>query len=194
MCVSCSLVRRLSLTPPLAPPMFRRRAVAHMATDDKIADGLMFPFRQNVRLILTLTHRDALGVSSATNTVSPQTSQSLDDELKSAQAEIVEQEIFTLLVSEAANLPSVSAQVSERLIVLEAAQGTELKFELVRCISFSFHSMSPVPSLGRSRTNTCSGIFSRRTPPQRQMRYHLLHTTCTPSSPPQASEIAKAGD
>jgi mediator of RNA polymerase II transcription subunit 17 len=57
---------------------------------------------------------------------------SLDGALKAAQQEIVEQEIFSLLVKEAGSLPTASARVSERLIVIDAAQAIELKFELVR--------------------------------------------------------------
>lgn len=43
----------------------------------------------------------------------------------------MEQEIFGMLIREAGNLPTASARVSERLIVIEAAQGVELRFELV---------------------------------------------------------------
>lgn len=57
---------------------------------------------------------------------------SLDAALRVAQQEVVEQEIFSLLVKEAGNLPTSMARVSERLIVLDAAQGVELRFELVR--------------------------------------------------------------
>jgi len=61
---------------------------------------------------------------------------SVEDYVASAQREIVEQEIFSLLVQEASNLPTASTKVSERLIVIEAAQATELKFELV-CLSLA---------------------------------------------------------
>lgn len=57
---------------------------------------------------------------------------SLEGSLRAAQAEVVQQEIFSILIKEASNLSTAaSARVSERLIVLEAAQGTELRFELV---------------------------------------------------------------
>jgi len=58
---------------------------------------------------------------------------SLDTALKNSQVEIVDQEIFSLLVKEAGNLPTASAQVSERLIIINAAQGLDLTFELVEC-------------------------------------------------------------
>ncbi|KAF8205025.1 subunit 17 of mediator complex-domain-containing protein [Pholiota molesta] len=48
-----------------------------------------------------------------------------------AQTEFVDQEIFSLLVKEAGNLPTASARVSERLIAIDAAHGLELTFELV---------------------------------------------------------------
>jgi len=60
--------------------------------------------------------------------------QNLDSALKTSQSEIVDQEIFSLLVKEAGNLPTASARVSERLIVIDAAQGLDLSFELVECV------------------------------------------------------------
>lgn len=60
---------------------------------------------------------------------------SLEGSLRAAQQEIVEQEIFSVLIKEAGSLPTASARVSERLIVIDAAQGMELQFELVRLLS-----------------------------------------------------------
>ena len=57
--------------------------------------------------------------------------QNLDSALKISQLEIIDQEIFSLLVKEAGNLPTASARVSERLLVIDAAQGLSLTFELV---------------------------------------------------------------
>lgn len=56
----------------------------------------------------------------------------LEQSLRGAQAEVVQQEIFSALIREASNLNTASARVSERLIVIDAAQATELAFELVR--------------------------------------------------------------
>jgi mediator of RNA polymerase II transcription subunit 17 len=56
----------------------------------------------------------------------------LEATLQEAQQEVVEQEIFSLLVQEAGNLSTASARVSERLIVIDAAETIELRFELVR--------------------------------------------------------------
>lgn len=58
-----------------------------------------------------------------------------DGALQAAQREVVEQEIFSMLIREAGNLPTASARVSEQLIVIEAAQNTELRFELVSAFS-----------------------------------------------------------
>jgi mediator of RNA polymerase II transcription subunit 17, fungi type len=58
--------------------------------------------------------------------------ESLDGMLGKAQMEIVEKEVFTQLINEAANLPTASVRVSERLIVIEAAQDVEIRFEMVR--------------------------------------------------------------
>lgn len=63
----------------------------------------------------------------------------LDGTIKNAQKEVVEQEIFSLLVSEASNLPTASARVSERLVVIEAALGVELRFELVEFVHDYLH-------------------------------------------------------
>jgi len=59
----------------------------------------------------------------------------LSSSLKNAQVEIVDQEIFSSLGSDAGNLPSASAQVSERLIIVNVAQGLDLTFELVEFYS-----------------------------------------------------------
>ena len=65
-------------------------------------------------------------------------SMDLSSYLKNAQVEIVDQEIFSFLVSDAGNLPSASAQVSERLIIINVAQGLDLTFELVELFTPSF--------------------------------------------------------
>lgn len=57
---------------------------------------------------------------------------SIDGSLRAAQAEVVEQEVFSFLINEASNLSSASTEVSERLIIIDAAQAIELRFELVR--------------------------------------------------------------
>jgi mediator of RNA polymerase II transcription subunit 17 len=62
----------------------------------------------------------------------------LNAELRNAQVEIANQEIFSLLVAEAGNLPTASVQVAERLIIINAAQGLDLTFELVK-YAFQFH-------------------------------------------------------
>lgn len=61
----------------------------------------------------------------------------LQGSLKAAQLEVVEQEVFSMLVREASNLPTASARVSERLIAIEAAHNTDITFELVREQYFS---------------------------------------------------------
>lgn len=56
----------------------------------------------------------------------------LEGALREAQHEIVDQELFSLLVKEAGTLPTASARVSESFIIIDAAENIELKFELVR--------------------------------------------------------------
>lgn len=52
--------------------------------------------------------------------------------LREAQREVLEQEIFSLLIRDANILPTSSVRVAERLLVVEATQDTEIRFELVR--------------------------------------------------------------
>lgn len=51
--------------------------------------------------------------------------------LREAQREVLDQEIFSLLIRDASVFPTSSVRVSERLLVVEATQDTEIWFELV---------------------------------------------------------------
>lgn len=103
-----------------------------MASAGDPTEDLTFPYRQRARLRVSVTEISASGErTSCYNTIEIYDEHPVDSKLKIAQFEIVEQEIFSLLVKEAGTLPTVSARVSERLIVIDAAQGTELRFELV---------------------------------------------------------------
>ncbi|KAG6917901.1 hypothetical protein DXG01_000510 [Tephrocybe rancida] len=115
-----------------SPALFRRQAVARMATDDTSAHGLVFLHRQHTRLRVSVSVVGAEGIPvTSQNAPIKVDTKSPEGALKSAQQEVVEQEIFSLLVQEAGNLPTASARVSERLIVIDAAHGTELRFELL---------------------------------------------------------------
>ena len=52
--------------------------------------------------------------------------------LHAAQREVLAQEICSLLIRDASILPTSSVRVAERLLVVEATQDTEIRFELVR--------------------------------------------------------------
>ena len=118
-----------------ASPLFRRRALAHMAffATSSSKDGpLVFPSRDKSRLRVSLSRKQPSGETSACHSqVRITTDESLSGAIKEAQREIVEKEIFGELIKEAGNLPTASARVSERLIVIDAAQDVELRFELV---------------------------------------------------------------
>ncbi|KAG6902224.1 hypothetical protein C0995_002856 [Termitomyces sp. Mi166 len=116
-----------------SPAAFRRQAVARMASDEAFTHGLVFFHRQHTRLRISVSvvGVDGLCITSQ-NTLARVDEKGPEVALKGAQQEIVEQEIFSLLVQEAGNLPTASARVSERLIVIDAAHGTELKFELAQ--------------------------------------------------------------
>lgn len=115
-----------------SPAHFRRRAVGHMATYETSSHVLVFPHRQRVRLQVSLILTDSSGLSrTASNSMTSLSGASLEDSLKIAQREMVEEELFSVLIKEASTLPTASAQVAERLIIIDAAQGMDLKFELV---------------------------------------------------------------
>ncbi|KAF9652247.1 hypothetical protein BDM02DRAFT_3089535 [Thelephora ganbajun] len=116
-----------------SPATFRRKAIGHMATyGENTSSALVYPHRQNTRLRVTLQLTDNNGVKqSFCNRVVLEDESDLYGSLKAAQTEVVEEEIFSVLIREASSLPTASARVSERLIVVEAAHGTELTFELV---------------------------------------------------------------
>ena len=113
-----------------APAVFRRRAIGRMSTLD--GTSLEFPARQRTRLRVSIIRVSPDGSRRiAYNVLSDPDDGTLDGALRAAQAEVVEQEVFAALIREASNLPTASAEVSERLIVIDAAQSTELRFELV---------------------------------------------------------------
>ncbi|PCH41031.1 hypothetical protein WOLCODRAFT_88978 [Wolfiporia cocos MD-104 SS10] len=116
-----------------SPALFRRRAIGRMPTIETDQSSLEFPLRQRARLQVSFYTTDAYGNRlRARNRMPVPDESTLAGSLRAAQAEVVEQEIFAALIREASSLPTASARVSERLIVIEAAQGTELRFELVR--------------------------------------------------------------
>jgi mediator of RNA polymerase II transcription subunit 17 len=105
-----------------------------MSNQENSVEALKFPQRQRSRLLVSIKSFDAVSGHTA---VSQNRIRLLEDDtiegfLRSAQQEVVEQEIFSVLVREAPNLHTATARVSERLIVIDAVQDMELMFELVR--------------------------------------------------------------
>ena len=95
-------------------------------------EALLFPNRSHTRLRIYLTSTDSSGQHEySQSAVSKKIEDNHESSLFDAQLEIVDQEVFSLLVKEAGTLPTASARVSERLIVIDATEGLELKFELV---------------------------------------------------------------
>lgn len=112
---------------------FRRRAIAQLPNLGSPAQNLILPYHQNTRLRISVKAVANSWVESC-HFLSPKPEGLMTDPenaLKMAQTEIIDQEIFSLLVKEAGNLPTASARVSERSIDIDAAQGLDLSFELV---------------------------------------------------------------
>ena len=123
----------MSDTSFVAPKHFRRKAVAHLSTHETETNTLVFPHRQSARLRLSLAIMDSTGAThTAHNSVEFPENPSLETSLTDAQREIVDEEIFAVLIREASSLPTSSARVAERVIILDADHGTELRFEMVR--------------------------------------------------------------
>ncbi|KAG9317670.1 subunit 17 of mediator complex-domain-containing protein [Chiua virens] len=115
-----------------SPKHFRRKAVAHLSTLEMEANSLIFPHHQSARLRITLTTEDWNGdTHTAHNIIEFSEGPSLEASLKDAQRETVDEEIFAVLIREASNLPTSSARVAERIIIIDVDHGTELRFEMV---------------------------------------------------------------
>lgn len=145
-----------------APAIFRRRAIGCMPTLDRDQSRIEFPLRQNTRLRVVLRKTCEDGTSRvATNVISVLEETTLEESLRAAQIEVVEQEIFSTLIKEAGSLPTATAHVSERSIVIKAAQGADLTIQLV-CIPYS-ETTAPVLTPYRSIV-TASTMHRHRVP------------------------------
>jgi mediator of RNA polymerase II transcription subunit 17 len=119
-----------------APTQFRRRAIGRLPSYSEPSQSVVFPHRRDYRLRVSIAKKDPTGaVQVSANTLPFDNETILDGALRAAQREIIEQEIFSILVQEAGSLPTASARVSERLIVIDAAPGLELRIELVRLLT-----------------------------------------------------------
>lgn len=117
----------------VAPKHFRRKAVAHLSAHEMEMNTLVFPHRQSARLRISLAIVDSTGAThTAHDSLESPEHLSLEASLASAQREIVDEEIFTVLIREASSLPTSSARVAERIIIIDVDHGTELRFEMVR--------------------------------------------------------------
>ncbi|KAG2042791.1 subunit 17 of mediator complex-domain-containing protein [Suillus americanus] len=163
-----------------SPAHFRRRAVGHMATYENLSHVLVFPHRQRVRLQVSLILTDSSGhFRTVSNSITSLSDASLEDSLKIAQREMVEEELFSVLIKEASTLPTASARVAERLIVIDAAQGMELKFELsderlsatcnliyfaLQRLLLSLHASQKSQRLSSANTQPLPSVFPNKAP------------------------------
>lgn len=130
----CVFLFRPSLTQAhriAAPPGFRRQAIACIPYLRSGPGILEFPTRRRNRLQVSLHYTDRDGQKHVAKSHWKQFEEdSVETSLKAAQAEVVQQEIFTALVKEASNFPTASVRVSERLIAVEATENVDLRLEL----------------------------------------------------------------
>jgi mediator of RNA polymerase II transcription subunit 17, fungi type len=113
-------------------PVFRQRATGQLGIGSQ--EPIVFPRRQRTVLCISIKTRHVSGVErTACNSLAnePEDGDPLQATLREAQREVLEQEIFSLLIRDASVLPTSSVRVSERLLVVEATQDTEIRFELV---------------------------------------------------------------
>lgn len=120
-----------------APAFFRQRAIAQLPTFTDETQQLSFPLHQKTRLRISTTLSSNDSIVETFVFTSPRTPDKRDlcSALENAQVEIVDQEIFSLLVKESGKFPTASAQVAERLIIINPAQGLDLSFELVEYLA-----------------------------------------------------------
>ncbi|KAF9453081.1 hypothetical protein P691DRAFT_802458 [Macrolepiota fuliginosa MF-IS2] len=138
-----------------SPTQFRRRAIGRLPSYSGVSDDVIFPHRRKNRLRISTIVKDQTGATRTTGNKAPFDDETtLEGALRAAQREIVEQEIFSILVQEAGSLPTASAKVSERLIVIDAAQGLELQIELADDIG-TFAEKQP----HEERNETCDLIY-----------------------------------
>ena len=162
-------VSRRSYSSYLAPALFRRRALASLS-DSK--NELVFASRPRTRMQISLRTSPLHDKETFfVNTIKPYSEHaSVEAELAMAQTEIVDQEIFTYLVKEASVLPTVLARVSERSIIIDAAENIELRFDLVR--PFLLRQAS---SLDHHVQLKDEDIFPAEVSPTCDIIYHGLH-------------------
>lgn len=99
---------------------------------------LVFPHSNSLRLRVTLRRKDSdSSLRSSHSHVYHGFPDTLDGALERAQRESLDKEVFTQLIVEAADLPTASSRVSERFIAIEAAEGMEIRFELVSRMKLS---------------------------------------------------------
>lgn len=111
-----------------------------MATYETESTILQFPHRRRNRLRISLTVADHAGVTCTShNTAYSFGSTSLVESLSTAQKEVVDEEVFSVLIKEASTLPTASTRVSERLIVIDVAEGIDIQFEMVNSLPLVCH-------------------------------------------------------
>lgn len=187
-----------------APLDFRLRAIARVPIVRNSAQDISLPFHQSTRLRISITVDYPLTTSCFFASPKPD-GRAADPEivLKSAQTEVIDQEIFSLLVKEAGNLPTASARVSERLIAIDAAQGLDLIFELVEyflyiMISHKMINLGFALKVDTSLNTQASLSDSKGGENMCELIYHVLrvlllrrHSVINPLNPSKGKDLNK---
>lgn len=106
--------------------------MAYLAVHNSDHNPLTFPRHQHTRMRVSLVKLDEVGQQHIFHdTYKEAADETIHSRLTTARNEIIDQEIFSQLIKEAAVLPTASSRVSERLIAVEVSQDLELRFELV---------------------------------------------------------------
>ncbi|KAL1743732.1 subunit 17 of mediator complex-domain-containing protein [Schizophyllum fasciatum] len=186
-----------------SPPAFRRQAIATMGSFEADADPLNFPHRQRTRLRVTLTTTTPSGVrlqSHNTITHAPEETPTLNGLIQQSQHEIVDREIFSVLVREAGHLPTAAAHVRERFVVIEAAQGVSLRFDMVDNETLLSNALTAAPTpASPTDAGKCDLIYAalqalllRQHAINKKRRLAPLGTQPDPANPLSASSFPLA--
>jgi hypothetical protein len=139
--------------------------------DQTDSEPVLFLSQDKTYLRVNLTISDESGVTVTSSSSPPPPSSNVpNDLLREAQRSFIEQEIFQLLIRDAGHLSYASCRVSDKVVILEAAPGVELRCELVSSPLTSYYFALLTGHQGRPSLRC---FWSPRRSRPREMRPHL---------------------